>query len=192
MVTEMKKRICSPNGLNLVRLRRYSSHSAANRVEKLKNTFSGPPKMSIWASAVFAFCCRFSHVFPGFFSFFRFWRFRPLVSAWSFFFFVLPPLSETSELFKNITKERIKNLSITSSVPNDQPTGWPHLDHPTSAILWTPRPRSTTGSTKTEFGTRPTETTKSEEPKSTCCKGSSSPPTWLGWRLFSWPYTTKW
>ena len=36
MVTEIKKRICSPNGLNLVRLRRYSSHSAANRLEKLK------------------------------------------------------------------------------------------------------------------------------------------------------------
>ena len=61
MVTEMKKRICSPNGLNLVRLRRYSSHSAANRVEKLKNTFfrtPEPAKLVCTFPPVFALSCR--------------------------------------------------------------------------------------------------------------------------------------
>jgi len=71
-------------------------------------------------------------------------------------------------------KEKIKNWLITCCARRDPPTGSLHLDHPISVTHSIPKPRRITGTTKTEPGTKRIETTRSEEPKFTCCKDSYS------------------
>ena len=70
--------------------------------------------------------------------------------------------------------ERIKNLSITSSLLRDQPTGWLHQDHQTSGTHWIQKRRLITGSMKTDFGMKRIEITKSREHKCTWSKDSYS------------------
>jgi len=77
---------------------------------------------------------------------------------------------ETLVSYKNITREKIKNLHTICWQLTDQPTGWLHQDHLISVIHYTLKLRQITGLMRTDFGTKKIEDMKLKELKCIWCK----------------------